>query len=221
MATVAAAPVAPVAPVAAVTAEPYSYDAKSNAILFSSFFLLFVTGATGMRGSVEKKSNLFLSLAFFLGLGMGWVSSDYPMGEESDGGKHTRGALMMTTFGLIPALLQVYLLVTDKSTVNKNTSVMLPNLYLMPLAMGGLLGHSMARLSVDLQEKEGHEIHLGWYATTVSLVGVSFLLAVFKAFNAKDTISRIRHRDNSSGSGDLARYGGMGKIDDVDLVGGF
>ena len=187
--------------------EEYSYDAKSNAILFSSFFILFFVGATGISNKMEISTSdkILMAVAFAVGMLTGWFSSDYPVGEGSDGALHGRGAAMMTVFGLGPLLTQIlYLLKSDKKDLKLN-------IHMIALAMGGLLGHSMARLRVDLEGKVGHEIHLGWYAATVGLVGLSFLIAVYNSFSLTDRgkamITRFRESRAASKAWRAARAG--------------
>jgi len=158
----------------------YSYNAKANALLFSIFSILAGIGATGAMSKCEGKLSVaVMGLVFVAGLLVGGSSSDYPIGEGSKSALHTRGFFMLFTFGLVPVAMQLLLMI-NKSSRNVNA-------YLAVLAMGGLLGNSMGRLSVDLNSDwTGHEIHVGWHSSTVALAAIAFLISAFSSFSVQE-----------------------------------
>lgn len=168
--------------------EEYSYNAKSNALLFSTFFILFGISLTGVASkcpSPSKTSTVVMANAFpaLIGFILGFQSSDYPMGDKSK--SHLRGFFMMFFFGVVPCLTQLYLFMRKGSRR--------PNQYYGTYAMMGLFGQAAARLSVDLNGWEGHEIHIGWHATTLALASIAFIASVA-------TVAIVRTEKKSDGS---------------------
>ena len=159
----------------------YSYNATSAALLFSTFFILFGIALTGMASKCGETAGTTATismhmLAAVVGGICGFLSTDYPTGNKTG-----RGFMMMIMFGFIPLAIQAFMFMKSKSRVG--------NKVFGTYAMFGLFGQSAARLSIDLQDLEGDQIDLGYYATTLALAGLSFLLSLGSAFTKTEKCS--------------------------------